>query len=73
MENKLTLKAARVNANLTQQELAKQVGVSKDTVGKWERGLTFPNIQKIPLLEKAFNLKYESIIFLSNNDALNVK
>lgn len=73
MENKLTLKAARVNVNLTQEELAKQVGVSKDTVGKWERGLTFPNIQKIPLLEKVLNLKYENIIFLPNSNALRVR
>lgn len=69
MKNKLTIKAARVNINLTQEELAKRVGVSKDTIGKWERGLSFPNVKKIPLLEKALNTKYENIIFLPNNNA----
>lgn len=69
MFNKLTIKAARVNANLTQEELAKRVGVSKDTVGKWERGTSFPSVLKIPLIEKACNIKYEDIIFLPNNNA----
>lgn len=69
MQNKLTIKAARVNVNLTQEELAKAVGVSKDTVGKWERGLSFPSVLKIPLLERALNVRYEDIIFLPNNNA----
>ncbi len=37
MKEKLTMKAARINANLTQEELAKLVGVSKDTVGTPKR------------------------------------
>jgi len=69
MKNKLTIKAARANINLTQEELAKRVGVSKDTIGKWERGLSFPSVKKIPLLEKALNTKYENIIFLPNDNA----
>ena len=69
MNNKLTMKAARVYANLTQEELAKLVGVTKDTVGKWERGLSFPSVSKIPLLEKAYNIEYKDIIFLPNNNA----
>lgn len=69
MSSKITMKAARVNANLTQKELAELVGVTKDTVGKWERGLSFPSISKIPLLEKAYNIEYKDIIFLPNNNA----
>ena len=39
MENlKLTLAAARVNAGMTQSELAAKLGVSKQTVIAWERG-----------------------------------
>lgn len=36
MENKLTLKAARVNAGLTQKELAKLMGKSETTIINWE-------------------------------------
>lgn len=32
---KITIKAARVNKNLSQKEAAKLIGVSKDTIGAW--------------------------------------
>ena len=35
---KLSLKAARINANLTQKNIAKQLGVSEATVCRWEMG-----------------------------------
>ena len=38
MTLKLTLKAARANVNLTQKELAKLMGVSEQTIIKWEKG-----------------------------------
>lgn len=69
MNNKITMKAARVNMNLTQKEAAEKIGVSKDTIGSWERGKSFPSVSKIPLIEKVYNIKYESIIFLLNNHA----
>ena len=37
MTIKLTLKAARVNAGLTQKELAKLMGISEVTLIKWEK------------------------------------
>ena len=35
---KISLAAARVNAKLTQQELAEKMHVSRQTVKKWESG-----------------------------------
>lgn len=35
---KLTIKAARVNKNLTQDELAEKMEVSRSTVVAWENG-----------------------------------
>lgn len=69
MNNKLTLKAARINRNLTQKQAAKLLKISKDTLGKWERGKSFPSVSKIPLLEEVYNIKYEDIIFLSKDYA----
>lgn len=37
MTIKLTLKAARVNAGLTQKQLAKLMGISEVTMIKWEK------------------------------------
>lgn len=39
-ENKLTMKAIRTNANLTQQELADAMGVSRSSIIAWETGRT---------------------------------
>lgn len=35
---KITMEAARVNAGLTQAELADKMGVSRQTVFDWEKG-----------------------------------
>ena len=35
---KITLKSARVNANLTQLEAAKRLGVTRETLSNWETG-----------------------------------
>lgn len=37
---KVTVEAARVNAGLTQSELAEKMGVSRSTVINWESGKT---------------------------------
>lgn len=47
---KISLKAARVNAGLSQDALAKEIGVSKSTVSRWEIGrIAIPDdeLQKI--------------------------
>lgn len=37
MTIRLTLKAARVNAGLTQKQLANLIGISESTMIKWEK------------------------------------
>lgn len=36
MDEKITLKAARVNVGLTQEEVAKEMKVSLPTIARWE-------------------------------------
>lgn len=69
MIDKITLKGARANKNMKQRELASLVGVSRDTIGKWEKGSSFPNANQIAKLEKALNIEYKDIIFLPEYDA----
>ena len=38
--SQISIAAARVNARLTQKELADKLGVSKNTVNSWEQGNT---------------------------------
>lgn len=69
---RLTLKAIRVNMGKTQEEMAELYGVTKDTVCNWETYKTYPSVKDIPKIEKATGLTYNDIIFLPNNDDLNI-
>ena len=61
---KVTLKAARINKGLSQEEAAKQIGVSVDTLGNYERGITYPDIPILKNIEKTYEIEYSNLIFL---------
>lgn len=66
---KMTLKAARVSAGLSQTEAARKIGVTKDTLGNWERGKTYPNALNIRRIEDVYGVRYDNIIFLLKDNA----
>lgn len=61
---KVTLKAARTNKGLSQEEAAKLIGISIDTLGNYERGLTFPDVPVLKKIEEIYEVEYKDIIFL---------
>lgn len=61
---KLTLKAARINKGLSQEEAAKLIGVGVDTLGNYERGVTYPDVPILKKIEQVYNVEYKDIIFL---------
>ena len=44
-DRKITLKAARINAGLSQSEAAEKMGVNVMTVSNWETGKTVPDVE----------------------------
>ena len=68
----ITLKAARVNKGLTQEEAGKLLGVSIYTISNWERGETFPDAMQILKIQDAYEVKYDDLIFLPRDNALSV-
>lgn len=62
----ITLKAARVNKQLTQQEAAKMLGISVDTLRQYEAGNTFPDVPMIQKIEKLYRVSYNDINFFSS-------
>lgn len=58
---RITLEAARVNVRLKQSEAAKLIGVSKKTLGSWEKGETFPKADKIPLICDTYKRSIDEI------------
>lgn len=63
---KISLAAARVNKNLTQDEACKKIGVSKNTLIAWEKGKRIPNPEFIQKIEKLYDVEYNDIIFFIN-------
>lgn len=66
----ITLKAARVNKNLSQVNAAKALGISVDTLGKYERGQLFPGVPTIQKMEMLYGVSYNDLIFLPRNYGL---
>lgn len=61
MEFKISMASARVNAGLTQKDLAKACKVSESTVINWESGKACPHMKRIPLLEKAYGIPIDYV------------
>ncbi len=57
----ISLAAARVNAKLTQEEVAREMQVSKQTVVNWEKGNSEPSILQGRKLSKLYNMPLEFI------------
>lgn len=60
---KISLKAARVNAGMSQNVAAEKIGVSKKTLSNWEKGVTFPKQPAIEKMCELYNVKYDQIDF----------
>ena len=61
----ITLAAARVNAGLTQGDVASKMHVSKRTIVNWEKGIVIPSFANIHALSGLYNIP-EDNIFLPN-------
>lgn len=48
------LKKYRVLKNLTQEEVAAYLGITPQSVSKWERGESYPDITLLPALANIF-------------------
>lgn len=66
----MTLKALRVNAGYDQRTAAQKIGITAETLGKWERGKTFPNVSQITKIEDLYGVSYADINFLPVNVGL---
>ena len=56
------IKTARTRMNMTQMDLADEMGVSYQAVSNWERGNSMPDISKLPELCKILNITFEELV-----------
>ena len=52
----------RKAAGMTQRQLADRMGVTDKAVSKWERNLSCPDIESIPLLAEIFGISADELI-----------
>ena len=62
----LPLKKHRLLHDLTQKQVAEKIGVSKEAVSNWERGVTFPTPPNIDKLCELYDTNYTLINFYPN-------
>jgi toxin-antitoxin system, antitoxin component, xre family len=59
---KISLKAARVNANLSQENVAKKMKKSKVTINNWENGKTEIDYGNLTELCRLYSVTIDDII-----------
>ena len=52
----------RKEHGMTQLELAEKVGVTDKAVSKWERDLSYPDVNSIPKLAEIFNVSVDELM-----------
>jgi transcriptional regulator with XRE-family HTH domain len=52
----ISLKAARVNAKMTQDEAARAIGASREAIMRYETGRTVPRADRLAKLAKAYGV-----------------
>lgn len=58
---RISLAAARVNARLTQDEVAKKMKIGKRTIINWEKGVVMPSFADINLLSDIYGIPIDNI------------
>ncbi len=62
METKEILKTLRENHQLTQDQLAGRVMVTRQAVSRWENGETLPNTDTLRMLSREFNVSINTLL-----------
>lgn len=56
------LKQVRKEKNLSQEELAEILDVSRQAVSKWEQGIGYPEVEKLLLMANRLNISLDSLM-----------
>ena len=62
MELGKQIKNCRQEANLSQEELAERVYVSRQTISNWENDKSYPDINSLVLMAEVFGVSLDSLV-----------
>lgn len=64
----ISLKAARVNANLSQVEAAAALAVNTATIGRWEAGKSYPKATQLAALCRLYGVQINDIFLIDKSN-----
>lgn len=62
MEISKCIKEARQKNNISQESLAEQLGVSRQTISSWETGKSYPDIVSVIKMSDIFNISLDKML-----------
>ena len=65
------IKQIRKRHNISQDDLAEQLAVSRQAVSKWERGVSLPDIENLMYISNLYNVSLDELI--KNDNSLSRK
>lgn len=66
MELYKQIKRYRTDMNLSQEELAEKIYVTRQTISNWENDKSYPDIHSLLLLSSTFHISLDQLIKISN-------
>lgn len=62
------IRRMRNEKDLTQEQLAEQIGVSAQSVSRWETDASYPDIQMLPVIAAFFNVSVDRLMGIDTSD-----
>ena len=62
------IRSLRKENQMTQEKLAEALGVSFQSVSRWENGLAYPDITLVPIIARFFNVSTDTLFDINNED-----
>ena len=66
-DNPVTLRKLK---NMTQEDIAEKIGVSRQSVAKWETGETVPDLDKCKILAEIFEVSLDDLANYESEDSM---
>ena len=67
------IKQLRENENMTQSDLAKQLGITRSSVNAWEMGISVPSTQYIVELSFLFHVSTDYLLGVDSTATISIK
>jgi len=70
MELSSKIKQLRCKASLTQEQLAEELGISSQSISKWENSVSMPDISLLPKIAEVFGITIDELFNITSEQKL---